>query len=69
MAKKKNKANRGGRKPVQPSEKMVLVGFYVKQWMIDLLGGKDKTREMAKNSIEVAAINEDTGRYAAHCGG
>lgn len=66
MAKKKNKANRGGRKPVEPSKKMVLVGFYVQQCVIDLLGGKDKTREMAKQHVESKADVEETGRFAMH---
>ena len=49
MAKKKSNV---GRKPVEPSERIVLVGFYTKQSIIDHLGGKDAVRKMCKNWIE-----------------
>ena len=63
MAKKKNK---GGRKPVEPHKKMILVGFYVQQAVVDMLGGKEKTRTLAKDYIEHKADQEEIGRYAAH---
>ncbi len=49
MAKKKSTA---GRKPVEPQERAVLVGFYTKQSIIDGLGGKDSVRKMCKEFIE-----------------
>jgi hypothetical protein len=49
MAKKKQK---GGRKPVKPEEKVILVGFYTKKANIDKVGGMEIAREMAKNYIE-----------------
>lgn len=49
MAKKKNK---GGRKPVDPREKVVLVGFYVKNSYVQRVGGMDRAREIAKETIE-----------------
>lgn len=63
MAKRKQKT---GRKPIEPSKRVVLVGFYVQQSIIDLLGGMEKTREMAKQHIEHKADVEETGRYAMH---
>lgn len=66
MARKNKKTNRGGRKPVEPSKRMILVGFYVQQSVIDLLGGKDKTREIAKEYVEHKAEVEETGRFAMH---
>ncbi len=52
MAKKKNK---GGRNPVKPSEKVILVGFYTKQSNIDDVGGMIEARKMAKNHLEAKA--------------
>ena len=62
----KIKSNTTRIKPVEPSKKMVLVGFYVQQCVIDLLGGKDKTREIAKEHVEHRADVEETGRFAMH---
>ncbi len=60
MAKKKQKS---GRKPINDQEKVVLVGFYVKRYIIDALGGMDKVRELSKYEVETAgkeiiAINQ-----------
>lgn len=41
-----------GRKKVEPSEKVILVGFYTKRKFVDKVGGMDKAREIAKDSIE-----------------
>jgi hypothetical protein len=41
-----------GRKPLEASEKMILVGFYTKQYIVDKLGGKDFVRGMAKAYVE-----------------
>lgn len=49
MAKKKQK---GGRKPVDPKEKVILVGFYVKNNYVQQVGGMERAREIAKESIE-----------------
>lgn len=49
MARKKQK---GGRKPVDPKEKVILVGFYVKNKYVLQAGGMDRAREIAKESIE-----------------
>lgn len=49
MAKKRNK---GGRKPVDPEEKVILVGFYVKQKFVTKIGGMDRAREYAKAELE-----------------
>jgi hypothetical protein len=49
MAKKKQK---GGRKPVKPEEKVILVGFYTKKAFVDNVGGMEKAREIAKHYIE-----------------
>lgn len=48
MAKKKT----GGRKPVEPAEKVMLVGFYTKKKVIDKAGGMEQVREAAKNYVE-----------------
>jgi hypothetical protein len=53
MAKKKSTS---GRKPVNPSEKVILVGFYTKRSVIETLGGMDQAREIAKNYIEGRAL-------------
>lgn len=55
MAKKKQK---GGRNPVKPSEKVILVGFYTKKGIIDSLGGMAKVREFAKYHIEHLSLSE-----------
>lgn len=52
MAKKKQK---GGRKPVDPQEKVILVGFYIKKNFVDLAGGMDTVRGLAKEYIESVA--------------
>jgi len=49
MAKKKQK---GGRKPVEPSEKVILVGFYTKKKVVDEVGGMDEARKLAKDAVE-----------------
>jgi len=49
MAKKKQK---GGRKPVEPAEKVILVGFYTKKKFIDETGGMEKARIIAKLAVE-----------------
>lgn len=49
MAKKKSK---GGRKKVDPKEKVVLVGFYVKNRFIEEVGGMETARAIAKASLE-----------------
>lgn len=49
MAKKKQKS---GRKPVEPSEKVILVGFYTKQKHVDNLGGIYEARKVAKQYVE-----------------
>lgn len=49
MVKKKQK---GGRKPIDPQEKVILVGFYVKRKDVDRVGGIYRARDIAKESIE-----------------
>ena len=49
MAKKKKP---GGRKPVEPEEKVILVGFYTKTKNVLRVGGMDQAREIAKTSLE-----------------
>lgn len=49
MAKKKKS---GGRNPVEPSEKVILVGFYTKQRIVDDVGGMAEARKLAKESLE-----------------
>lgn len=63
MAKKKQKS---GRKPVKPSEKVILVGFYVKKSVVDSVGGMDRAREIAKTYIESRAEADEIGRMAMH---
>lgn len=48
MAKKKS----GGRKPVEPAEKVILVGFYTKKKVVDKAGGMEQAREIVKNYLE-----------------
>ncbi len=55
MAKKKQKC---GRKKVDPKEKVILVGFYTKQSVIDAVGGMDQARVHAKVHIEELAISD-----------
>lgn len=52
MAKKKQK---GGRKPVEPSEKVILVGFYTKKRVIDKVGGMEEARKLGKEAVEIIA--------------
>lgn len=52
MAKKKNNS---GRKPIDPSERVILVGFYVKKKVIDMLGGMVSIRDKAKKEMEAEA--------------
>lgn len=49
MAKKKQKS---GRKPVEPSEKVILVGFYTKKKYVDGVGGMNNARHLAKEYLE-----------------
>lgn len=49
MAKKKKT---GGRNPVEPAEKVVLVGFYTKKKFIDFVGGMEKARKFSKDQLE-----------------
>ncbi len=41
-----------GRKPVEPSEKVILVGFYTKRKFVDIQGGMAKVRELCKLMTE-----------------
>lgn len=58
MAKKKSNS---GRKPVEPAERIILVGFYVKRKYVDALGGMDRVREISKLEIEGRA--KDMGHW------
>lgn len=49
MAKKKQK---GGRKKIDPKEKVILVGFYVKNAYVERVGGMSRARDIAKDSVE-----------------
>lgn len=49
MAKKKQK---GGRKRIDPEEKVILVGFYVKNNYVKRVGGMSRARDIAKESVE-----------------
>ena len=49
MAKKKSKS---GRRPVEPEEKVILVGFYIKQKFVTRVGGISRAREIAANQLE-----------------
>lgn len=49
MAKKKKT---GGRNPVEPAEKVILVGFYTKQRFVDEVGGMVEARKIAKEALE-----------------
>jgi hypothetical protein len=49
MVKKKAKT---GRKRLPEEEKVVLVGFYVKNEHIRRVGGMERAREIAKNTVE-----------------
>lgn len=40
----KKKKSKAGRKPLDEKEKAVLLGIYVKQSDVDLIGGKDESR-------------------------
>jgi len=53
MAKKKKT---GGRNPVDPPEKVILVGFYTKQKNVDKWGGMDSARHRAKALFESIAL-------------
>lgn len=63
MAKKKKT---GGRNPVDPRKKVVLVGFYIQQSIIDSIGGMAQVRQLAKTYIESRADADDVGRMAMH---
>lgn len=63
MAKKKQKS---GRKPVKPSDKVILVGFYVKKSVVDSVGGMDMARMIVKNHLEARAEADEVGRMAMH---
>lgn len=52
MRKKNKQINKLGRKPVEPSKKKVLLGFYTEQGNIDEAGGIERARNMAKSSFE-----------------
>lgn len=52
------KASILGRKPVAPEKKAILVGFYVRQEVINMVGGMDAARQMAKGYIERVAYPE-----------
>jgi hypothetical protein len=41
-----------GRKKVDPAEKVILVGFYTKQKVVNQIGGMERAREIAKNTVE-----------------
>jgi len=49
MAKRKGK---GGRKPVEPEEKVIQVNFYTKTKYVQSIGGMDRAREFVKNQLE-----------------
>lgn len=49
MAKKKQKS---GRKPVDPEEKIILVGFYIARKFVDRVGGISRAREIARKQVE-----------------
>jgi hypothetical protein len=49
MAKKKQNS---GRKPVEPLEKVILVGFYTKRKVVENAGGMDAARQEAKEYFE-----------------
>jgi hypothetical protein len=55
MAKKKNN---GGRKPLKPSERAILVGFYIKSADVDFIGGIEKAREIAKVAVQSAVYDK-----------
>lgn len=40
-----------GRKKVEPAEKVILVGFYIKRKVIEKVGGMDQARKLAYNHI------------------
>lgn len=63
MAKKRKT---GGRNPVEPSERVILVGFYTKQHVVDGVGGMESARNLAKNYIEAKAEADEVGRMAMH---
>lgn len=41
-----------GRKKIDPAEKVILVGFYTKQSNVTRVGGMERAREIAKDSVE-----------------
>jgi hypothetical protein len=41
-----------GRKKVAPEKKVILVGFYTRKEVVDMNGGMEQTRELAKQYIE-----------------
>lgn len=46
-----------GRRPIDPAEKKVLLGFYTTQKYIDKLGGLDRARSLAKLEFERNVID------------
>jgi hypothetical protein len=44
-----------GRKKVSPEKKIILVGFYTRKEVVDINGGMEQTRELAKQYIESIA--------------
>jgi len=44
-----------GRKKVSPEKKVILVGFYTRKEVVDINGGMEQTRELAKQYIESVA--------------
>lgn len=45
-----------GRKKVEPSEKVILVGFYIKRKFIERVGGMEQARNLAYNHITDLAV-------------
>lgn len=45
-----------GRKKVQPSEKVILVGFYIKRKSVDQVGGMDAARRIAAEAVLKHAV-------------
>jgi len=50
-----------GRKKIEHSEKVILVGFYTKRKFVEALGGMDKVRDMCKGEVEGQA--HDRGHW------
>ena len=59
--------NNAGRKALpEPSDKVILVGFYVKKSVVDSVGGMDMARLIVKNYLESRAEADEVGRMAMH---